>query len=174
MTGASTVSRIDLMLARVPLRQPVQLGAMTIARRDYVAVRLTLSDGAQGFAYGYDRGLPLFDIVLKAAEVYGGASALDRNRLRRTALGPTPAPRAAMTRGASLLDIALWDAWCQSIGLPLWAVFGAVRRSVPVMPVIGYGMTPERAASQCVLLNPEPLPPEWRCRGARVRLPRHA
>jgi L-alanine-DL-glutamate epimerase-like enolase superfamily enzyme len=152
MIAVPTISRIDVMLARIPLHQPVQLGAMKIARRDYVVLRLMLSDGAEGFAYGYDRGLPLFDIVLKAAETYAGASALDRNRLRRMALGPTPAPRATMTRGASLLDIALWDAWSESIGQPLWAILGAARRSLPVMPVIGYGMTPERAASETAAL----------------------
>lgn len=151
--AAQTISQIDVMLVRIPLRQAVQLGALTIAERDYVAVRLTLSDGAQGFSYGYERGLPLFDIALRAAKAYAGGNADDRNRLRHAALGATPAPRAAMTRGASLLDIALWDAWCRNVGKPLWSVFGAVRRSLPVMPIIGYGMTPERAASDAASLT---------------------
>lgn len=144
----ASIDRIEVMMASVPLERPVQLGAQTIARRDYVALRLILSDGAEGFSYGYDRGLPLFDVVAKAAESYRGQSAEDRNRLVKQALGPTPAPRATMTRGASLCDIALWDAWCQSAGLPLWSVLGGFRKRLPVMPVIGYGMTPERAASE--------------------------
>ncbi|WP_323014784.1 mandelate racemase/muconate lactonizing enzyme family protein [Devosia sp.] len=146
------IERMEVMTARVPLERPVQLGALTIAQRDYVALRLILDDGAEGYAYGYDRGLPLFDIVARAAQAYLGQPAEDRNRLRRLALGPTPAPRAAMTRGMSLCDIALWDAWCQSVGLPLWAALGGARRRLPVMPVIGYGMTPERAASETAAL----------------------
>lgn len=152
MTISETVSHIEAMQVRIPLRQPVQLGRITIVQRDYVAVRLTLSGGTQGFAHGYERGMPLFDIVLRAAKAYAGRQADDRNRLRLDALGPTPAPRATMTRGASLLDIALWDAWCRSIDRPLWSVFGAVRRRVPVMPVIGYGITPERAATEAASL----------------------
>ena len=147
------IERIDVMTARVPLQRPVQLGAVTIAQRDYVALRLILADGAEGYAYGYDRGLPLFDVVARAAQAYLGQPAEDRNRLRRLALGPTPAPRATMTRGMSLCDIALWDAWCQSNGLPLWAALGGARRRLPVMPVIGYGMTPERAASETASLT---------------------
>jgi L-alanine-DL-glutamate epimerase-like enolase superfamily enzyme len=144
----NTVTRIDVLSVRVPLRAPVQLGAITIAQRDYVVLRLVLSGGAEGFALGYDRGIPLFDVVAKAAQSYVGQPARDRNRLRKLALGPTPAPRATMTRGMSLCDIALWDAWCQNINMPLWAVLGGVRDRLPVMPVIGYGMTPERAASE--------------------------
>lgn len=146
------IGRIEAMTARVPLERPVQLGAATITQRDYIALRLVLTDGAEGYAYGYDRGLPLFDVVAKAAQAYLGQPAEDRNRLRRLALGPTPAPRATMTRGMSLCDIALWDAWCQSTGLPLWAALGGTRRRLPVMPVIGYGMTPERAASETAAL----------------------
>lgn len=149
----NTVSRIDLMSLRVPLQRPVQLGAITITQRDYVVLRLVLSDGAEGFALGYDRGVPLFDVVARAAQSYLGASSHDRNRLRKLALGPTPAPRATMTRGASLCDIALWDAWCQSRQLPLWAVLGGVRDRVPVMPVIGYGMTPDKAANETAALT---------------------
>lgn len=142
------IVRIEVRSVRIPLQRPVKLGQMTIAQRDYVVLRLDLSDGSQGFAYGYDRGLPLFRLVVKAAQSYIGEPASDRNRLRKLALGPTPAPHAAMTRGMSLCDIALWDAWCVSVGQPLWAALGAVRDRVPVMPVIGYGMTPERAAQE--------------------------
>jgi len=146
------IERIDLMTARVPLANPVWLGAIKIEQRDYVALRMTLSDGAQGFAYGYDRGQPLFHVVARAAQAYRGQDAEARQRLQQQALGATPAPHATMVRGASLCDIALWDAWCQSLGLPLWRVLGGVRQTLPVMPVIGYGMTPERAAKETAAL----------------------
>lgn len=146
------VSSIAVASVRLPLPTPVQLGALTIDFRDYVVLRLRLSDGADGFAYGYDRGLPLFELCTRAVQSYLGEPATDRNRLRKTAMGATPAPHAAMTRGASLCDIALWDAWCQSHELPLWAALGSSRTQVPVMPIIGYGMTAEVAAEEAANL----------------------
>ena len=143
-----SVSKIEIMQVSIPLRIPVQLGEQTISLRDYTVLRFTLDDGVLGFALGYDRGLPLFDLTVSAARQYAGGSTNMRAQLRTTALGATPAPRAALSRGVSLCDIALWDAWCQSIAMPLWAVLGAQRVKLPIMPVIGYGMTPERAARE--------------------------
>lgn len=145
-SSESTVSRIDLMSCRVPLRDPVQLGSQTITHRDYVAMRLFLESGVEGFAYGYERGLPLFELAATAARAYVGGRASMRQQLAKRAQGPTPAPWAAMIRGTSLCDMAVWDAWSRNAGLPLWALLGGMRDRVPVMPVIGYGMTPERAA----------------------------
>ncbi|MGF6958644.1 mandelate racemase/muconate lactonizing enzyme family protein [Paraburkholderia youngii] len=146
------VETLDIAALRIPLVKPVRLGAVTIAQRDYVALRLTLSDGAEGFAYGYDRGLPLFDVCAKAAQTYMGQDADDRARLRKLALGPTPAPHATMTRGMSLCDIALWDAWCKSHLVALWQALGAVRRQAPVMAVFGYGITAENAGREAAAL----------------------
>lgn len=132
----------------IPLQNPVRLGAVRITERAYVAVRLTLADGAMGYAYGYDRGMPLFEIVTEAARRYVGRSLGEKALLARTALGPTPAPRATMVRGVSLCDIALWDAQAQDMGLPLHAVLGTLRDRIELMPVIGYGMSPEVAARE--------------------------
>jgi L-alanine-DL-glutamate epimerase-like enolase superfamily enzyme len=142
----NTIALIEVMSCRVPLREPVQLGIQTIKHRDYVAVRLVLDNGVEGFAYGYERGLPLFELASTAARAYLGGRASMRQQLARNAQGPTPAPWAAMIRGTSLCDMALWDAWSRNADLPLWALLGGARDRLPVMPVIGYGMTPERAA----------------------------
>lgn len=150
-----TIESIEVAAVQIPLDKPVQLGPLTIVQRDYVVVRVALSDGAEGFSYGYDRGLPLFDLTVKAAMSYIGQSSAERNRLRRTALGPLPAPHAAMTRGVSLCDVATWDSFCQSHGLPLWKIIGGSRRSVPAMPVIGYGMTAETAGEEGAFLADE-------------------
>ncbi|RDW12620.1 mandelate racemase/muconate lactonizing enzyme family protein [Paracoccus thiocyanatus] len=143
-----TIARAEVRRLVVPLENPVRLGAVRIAERAYVAVRLTLSDGASGYAYGYDRGMPLFEIAAEAARRYLGQPLRDKARLARAALGPTPAPRATMVRGVSLCDIALWDAHAQIVRLPLHAMLGTVRDRVELMPVIGYGMTPEVAAQE--------------------------
>ena len=88
-----TVARIDIALCRIPLETPVQLGPATIERRDYVALRLQLADGSAGYAYGYDRGMPLFEMAVQAARGYLGQHGEVRNGLRASVLGATPAPR---------------------------------------------------------------------------------
>ncbi|WP_417720752.1 mandelate racemase/muconate lactonizing enzyme family protein [Salipiger sp.] len=144
----TTIQRAEVARLVMPLKNPVRLGAVHIRERAYVAVRLTLGDGAEGYAYGYDRGMPLFEIVTEAARRYLGAPIGARDTLRFTALGPTPAPRATMVRGVSLCDIALWDAMAVSAGQPLHVMLGTRRDRVELMPVIGYGMTPEVAARE--------------------------
>lgn len=143
-----SISRIEVIRAVIPLENPVRLGAVQIRERAYVAVRLTLGDGSHGFAYGYDRGMPLFEVVCAAAYHYAGRGLSEREALRLAAVGPTPAPRATMVRGVSLCDIALWDAACVVAGVPLHRMLGTLRDRIEVMPVIGYGMTPGAAARQ--------------------------
>ena len=143
-----SISRIEVIRAVIPLENPVHLGAIQIRERAYVAIRLTLGDGSHGFAYGYDRGMPLFEVVCAAARHYVGRRASEREALRLSSVGPTPAPRATMVRGVSVCDIALWDATCVSAGVPLHHMLGTLRNRIEVMPVIGYGMTPEVAAAQ--------------------------
>lgn len=143
-----TVAEIEVAQVKLPLTTPVRLGKTEITHRDYVALRLVLSDGAEGFAYGYERGLPLASICAFAAKHYLGQPASERNLINRTARGALPASYATMIRGVSLCDIALWDAWCVSNSVPLWAVLGATRRTLPIMPIVGYGMDADTAARQ--------------------------
>ncbi|MFG6082625.1 mandelate racemase/muconate lactonizing enzyme family protein [Paracoccus litorisediminis] len=143
-----TITRAEVRRLVIPLENPVRLGAVRITERTYVAIRLTLSGGAMGYAYGYDRGMPLFEIVAAAAGRYLGQKLGDKARLAHSALGLTPAPRATMVRGVSLCDIALWDAHAHAVGQPLHAMLGTLRDRVELMPVIGYGMTPEFAARE--------------------------
>lgn len=148
MSAPLTITRAEVLRLEIPLRAPVRLGAVEIRGRVYVALRLILSDGSEGWAYGYDRGMPLFEVVAQAARAYVGQPVGARAGLALRAAGPTPAPRATMVRGVSLCDIALWDAEAQHRALPLHAMLGTLRDRVPLMPVIGYGMSPEVAARE--------------------------
>ncbi len=125
------------------------LGSTRIIFRDYVSLRLSFSDGTQGFATGFERGMPLFEIVSGVAPYYLGCPSDLRIKSLHSALTPAPASRPVYMRGISLFDIASWDAFSKQISKPLWAVFGGVRDRIPVMPVIGYGATPELIATQC-------------------------
>ncbi len=48
--------------------------------------------------------------------------------------------RAALTRGLSLFDIALWDIACKSAGQPLFRLLGGLRQQAEVTAVAGYYM----------------------------------
>ncbi len=93
--------------------------------------------------------MALFDILRRIAPLCLGRSADWRTAVRKCGAGPAPASRPVNIRAISLCNIALWDAFCRQTGQPLWAVLGGARETLPVMPVIGYGATPERIASQC-------------------------
>lgn len=143
------VTRGEIMQSRVPLPSVLTLGKTEIHFRDYVSLRLVFEDGSEGYATGFERGMPLFDITARVAPHALGATAAMRGEVRKRSLGPAPAGRPALIRGISLTNIALWDGYCKQLKQPLWAVLGGLRRSVPIMPVIGYGATPELIAAQC-------------------------
>jgi L-alanine-DL-glutamate epimerase-like enolase superfamily enzyme len=142
------VIRVDLMQCRVPLPAPVTLGPVEIRFRDYVSLRLVFADGSEGHATGFERGMPLFDIAARMAPLCLGRGSGERIAVRDTQLTPAPASRPVHLRGISLCNIAFWDGFCRQVGRPLWAVLGGARDRVPLMPVIGYGATPERVAAQ--------------------------
>ncbi|ACL60503.1 mandelate racemase/muconate lactonizing enzyme family protein [Methylobacterium nodulans] len=143
------VTAVEAMHCRIPFPSPLQLGKVHMTHRDYVLVRLLLADGGTGHAIGFERGMPLLDLVTRVAPFYVGRSPAMRAAARRAAEAATPPARAVLMRGISLLDIAMWDALARNKGLPLWALLGGARRRVPVMPVVGYGASAPAVAEQC-------------------------
>lgn len=143
------VTAVEAMHCRIPFPNPLQLGKVQMTHRDYVLVRLQLADGCTGHAVGFERGMPLLELVARVAPHYVGCSPTMRGAARQTAESATPPARAVLMRGISLLDIAMWDALARRQGLPLWALLGGTRKRVPVMPVVGYGSSVEAVAAQC-------------------------
>lgn len=143
------VTAIEAMHCRIPFPSPLQLGKLHMTHRDYVLLRIRLADGTTGHAVGFERGLPLLDLVMRVAPFYVGRSPSQRAAARLAAEAAAPPARAVLMRGISLLDIAMWDALGRSAGLPLHALIGSARQLVPVMPVVGYGASAEAVAEQC-------------------------
>ncbi|SEG31402.1 mandelate racemase/muconate lactonizing enzyme family protein [Bosea lathyri] len=143
------VTAVEAMHCRIPFPSPLQLGKVHMTHRDYVLVRVRLADGGTGHAVGFERGMPLLDLVTRVAPHYVGRSPQMRASARQAAESATPPARAVLMRGISLLDIAMWDALGRGSDLPLWALLGGARKRVPVMPVVGYGASPDAVATQC-------------------------
>ena len=143
------VTAVEAMHCRIPFPSPLQLGKVHMTHRDYVLVRIRLADGGTGHAVGFERGMPLLDLVTRVAPFYVGRTPEMRAAARQAAEAATPPARAVLMRGISLLDIAMCDALCRARDLPLWALLGGARTRVPVMPVVGYGASPEAVTTQC-------------------------
>lgn len=149
LSSQPKVTKAQVMQCRIPLPQPVTLGRNEIRFRDYVSLRLIFDDNSEGHATGFERGMPLFDIVNGMVPHAMGQTAAMRGAVKKAGLGPAPAGRPVYMRGISLINIALWDGFCRQVKQPLWSVLGGTRSRLPLMPVIGYGATPARIEQQC-------------------------
>lgn len=132
------IAKIKIAECCIPLPKILRLGPIEIRTRDYVVMRLETEDGVCGEAIGYPRGTPLFETLTNMAQRVLGKDA-DMRRQVMFGLEQANAPgRAALTRGLSLMDIALWDIACRRARLPLVQFVGGLRASADVTVVVGY------------------------------------
>jgi len=114
------------------------LGAVEIRTRDYVVICIETEDGVCGEAIGYPRGTPLFEAAITMArKVLGKNAGMRRELMLGLELANVPA-RAGLTRGLSLMDIALWDIACKRAQQPLYQFIGGFRSTADVTVVAGY------------------------------------
>ncbi|MGH3692357.1 MAG: enolase C-terminal domain-like protein, partial [Microbacterium sp.] len=119
----SAIARIDTATAVLPLPAPLQLGAMTVTRREYCAVRATADDGTTGVAYCLSREAPMAEIVdrLVAAHAVGADADDPAATWERMLRGSAIVGRVGLVRRAiGLVDIALWDIAARRAGVSLW------------------------------------------------------
>jgi L-alanine-DL-glutamate epimerase-like enolase superfamily enzyme len=100
----------------VPLERPIRLGQLEIREREYVVLRLRDSDGLEGAAIGYTRGLPVAEALAGVGVDHPGAQ----------------------VRALSLIEIARWDLEAKRAALPLWRLLGGTDPLVPILAVGGY------------------------------------
>lgn len=132
------ISQVRIAECGIPLPKILRLGPVEIRTRDYVLVRMETDAGVCGEAIGYPRGTPLFETVSgMARRVLGKNPAMRREVMVNLELSNVPA-RAALTRGLSLIDMALWDIGCKQAGQPLYQLLGGLRSSADVTVVAGY------------------------------------
>lgn len=150
----TTIARIDTATAVLPLPAPLHLGAMTVTRREYTAVRATADDGLTGVAYCLSREAPMAEIVDRLVAVHAvGADADDPAATwERMLRGSAIVGRVGLVRRAiGLVDIALWDIAARRAGLPLWTLLGTgdgPRESMLVAAYPSAGRTPREVADE--------------------------
>lgn len=150
----STIARIDTATAVLPLPAPLQLGAMTVTRREYSAVRATDADGVTGVAYCLSREAPMAEIVdrLVAAHAVGADADDPTTTWERMLRGSAIVGRVGLVRRAiGLVDIALWDIAARRAGVPLWSLLDtgdAPRESMLVAAYPSPARTPREVADE--------------------------
>jgi L-alanine-DL-glutamate epimerase-like enolase superfamily enzyme len=122
----------------IPLPKILRLGPVEIRTRDYVVVRLETDEGVYGEAIGYPRGTPLIETVTNMARRVLGKNADMRRQVMFNLEQSNVPARAALTRGLSLIDLALWDIACKQARQPLYRFIGGLRATVEVTVVAGY------------------------------------
>lgn len=103
-------------------------------------LRIETECGLFGEAIGYPRGTPLFEVLASAGRQLLGRDAEFRQQLMHWLEFRNVPGRAALTRGLSLFDIALWDIACKAAGQPLYRYLGALKNETDVTAVAGYYM----------------------------------
>lgn len=150
----TTIARIDTATAVLPLPAPLQLGAMTVTRREYTAVRVTDADGTTGVAYCLSREAPMAEIVdrLVAAHAVDANADDPAGTWERMLRGSAIVGRVGLVRRAiGLVDIALWDIAARRAGVPLWTLLGvddAPRDSMLVAAYPSALRTPREVADE--------------------------
>jgi L-alanine-DL-glutamate epimerase-like enolase superfamily enzyme len=137
------VRAVNAVLA---LPQPLQLGAMTVTRREYTGVRVRTDDGLVGTSYCLSREAPMVEVLDRLVSPHVlGADATDIPGVWRQALrGSAIVGRVGLVRRAiGLVDIALWDVAGQRLGRPVWDLLDAGDAPRPTMLVAAYP-TPDR------------------------------
>lgn len=153
----TTIARIDTATAVLPLPAPLQLGAMTVTRREYTAVQATAHDGTTGVAYCLSREAPMAEIVdrLVAAHAVGADADDPAATWERMLRGSAIVGRVGLVRRAiGLVDIALWDIAARRAGVPLWSLLGtgdAPRASMLVAAYPSPSRTPREVADEVLV-----------------------
>jgi L-alanine-DL-glutamate epimerase-like enolase superfamily enzyme len=132
------ISKVQIAECGISLPYVLRLGPVEIRTRDYVLLRIESDEGVFGEAIGYPRGTPLFETLSSMARRILGKDARMRRQVMFALEYSNVPARAALTRGLSLIDVALWDIACKRAAQPLFQFLGGLRTAADVTVVAGY------------------------------------
>lgn len=119
---STKITEVNVATVVMKLPRALQLGAMTVERREYAAVEIVTAGGQRGKAYCLTRETPMAEIVQRVFadnlidEVVENIPELWDSLYRASAI----VGRVGLVRRAlGLVDIALWDIASQSNGISL-------------------------------------------------------
>jgi D-arabinonate dehydratase len=139
--GTMRIASVEARTVRIPLPIPLRTADLEIRERDFALTRVRLEDGTEGVGFTLSRGGLVAESVERnlAPSVLGEDIRMlealwERCFLTTRYLGR----KGLLMRALSSLDIALWDAKSQWMGVPLWSLVGGYQRQLPVYVAGGY------------------------------------
>ncbi|WP_159619960.1 mandelate racemase/muconate lactonizing enzyme family protein [Ruania rhizosphaerae] len=140
----TTISRIDVGTAIVPLPVATGFSSRTVTQREYTLVRVTGDDGVTGIGFCYPGHTAasvataavrdLLGPVLLGQDAHLATGLWDRMYQESLLHGRT----GSVMRALSALDIAIWDRNARAAGLPLHKYLGGHSDRVPAYASGGY------------------------------------
>ncbi len=146
----NSITSIEAFEVSVPLPQPLELGAISITRREYVLVRIKDEDGRCGNAVGLSRNAPIVETIRRTiAPPLTGQRFEDYDDHYNTIVqANTPlGTNGIFWRALSLVDCAIHDLLAQRSGKPLFVFLNGKPRPVPCVLVGGYPLSTETTES---------------------------
>jgi len=140
-----TIDAIDAATLRAKLPSPVNFGAWRMAYREYVVVRVKVSNGLEGWAFTLTRDGPVAEAIsMWLAARYRGAALDDPGaafaQAQRSSLASLSA--GVGLRALSVVDLAVWDALAKAHEISIARLLtGEPASPRPVTAIIGYPPT---------------------------------
>ena len=140
-----TVRSVDVAMVRGALPQPIRFGNWLMTYRDFALVRVSVEEGADGFAFTLTRNGPVTEAVRILRDSYVGRTVDSPGTAFTQAWSTNPMSLSSGVglRALSLVDLALWDAATRTAGVSVVEVLGGRSGPVPVTAIAGYPPTME-------------------------------
>jgi L-alanine-DL-glutamate epimerase-like enolase superfamily enzyme len=135
--AAAKVRSVSFFRAVSPSSRPIADSTHTIAEISFLVARVELDSGVtgEGFLLSFDYSPRAIVGALHDIEpLVRGRSAGSMGTLATEhGVAAEYFGRAGVNNWArGLVDVAMWDAWARSLGVPIWRLLGAHRNRVPV------------------------------------------
>jgi D-galactarolactone cycloisomerase len=158
-----SIERVEAFVFRAPIATPVRTSFGTMTDRPAVFVRVTDSDGVQGYgevwcnfpSVGAEHRARLVDSVFRPMllehPVVHPADTFHMLTQRTEVLALQSGEPGPFAQAIAGIDLALWDLWARKAKLPLWRVLGGASDEIEVYasglnPVGAEALVREKAA----------------------------
>lgn len=139
MVSKTTIAQYQLFTATAKLEQPIADATHTLTEISFIVLRITTSGGVVGESYLLSfqySPLAIAGALKDAAHLIIGEEVFNTVKVFATLDNANEYfGQEGINRWAqAAVNIAMWDAWCKTLGQPIWKVLGASAKKIP-----GYG-----------------------------------
>ena len=137
----SKVTQLNAATVEAELPAPVVFGDWIMRTREFAVVRVVLSSGVEGWAFGLTRDGAIAEQIRKTLRnIYVGTFSKDLETTFKIAQRRSLASHSAGVglRALSLVDLAMWDACAKEAGQSIAKFLSGDRPKMPATAIIGY------------------------------------